>query len=297
MHEQESVMKNETCKFPWDFEIQTDHLISARRPDLMIINNKKRICRIVDLAFPVNHSTNLKERKKKDKDLDLTRDLIKTLEHEMTIMHIITGVIGSDTKGLVQGLEDLQITRRVESIQCTTLLNRTAYCEESWRLVVTHTSVKDNQLTVVWKTLKEQSNKGHGKEMETSREKLTLFWLQHTGWNDKIVVLEKTTWFHFRLMKTVFFFVADHFVGQLCTNPKIGRSLLSCLKATQCSTSEIGDGPLFNSCSLPVQVMTTGSLPAPSKWKSLDCHEYQRRDQGDENKVSGHGYSLWCGFK
>ena len=62
------------------------------------------------------------------------------------------------------------------------------------------------------------------------------------------------------------FFVADHqLVGQLCTNPKSDRSLLSCLKVTQCSTSEIGDAPLYNSCSLPIQVMTTGP---PSKCKS-----------------------------
>ena len=65
------------------------------------------------------------------------------------------------------------------------------------------------------------------------------------------------------------FFVADHLlVGQLCTNPKSGRSLLSCLKVTQCSTSEIGDAPLYNWCSLPIQVITTGPLPAPSKCKS-----------------------------
>ena len=60
------------------------------------------------------------------------------------------------------------------------------------------------------------------------------------------------------------FFVADHLlVGQLCTNPKSDRSLLSCLKVTQCSTSEI----MYDSCSLPIQVMTTGPLPAPSKCK------------------------------
>ena len=65
------------------------------------------------------------------------------------------------------------------------------------------------------------------------------------------------------------FFVADHLlVGQLWTNPKSDRSLLSCLKVTQCSTSEIGDAPLYNSCSLPIQVMSTGPLPAPSKCKS-----------------------------
>ena len=62
------------------------------------------------------------------------------------------------------------------------------------------------------------------------------------------------------------FIVVDHLlVGQLCTNSKSDRSLLSCLKVTQCSTSEIGDALLYNSCSLP---MTIGPLRAPSKCRS-----------------------------
>ena len=66
-----------------------------------------------------------------------------------------------------------------------------------------------------------------------------------------------------------FFFAVDHLlVCQLCTNLKSDRSLLSCLNVTQCSTSEIGDALLYNSCSLPTQVMTTGPLPAPPKCKS-----------------------------
>ena len=71
-------------------------------------------------------------------------------------------------------------------------------------------------------------------------------------------------------MKTGFLFsVVDHqLVGRLSTNPKSDRSLLSCLKVTQCSTSEIGDASLYNSCSLPIQVMTTGPLPELSKCKS-----------------------------
>ena len=65
------------------------------------------------------------------------------------------------------------------------------------------------------------------------------------------------------------FSVADHLhVGQLYTNPKSNRSLLSCLKVTQCSTSEIGDALLYNSCSLLIQVRTTGPLSAPLKCKS-----------------------------
>ena len=42
MHNPASVLENDTRKLLWDFDIQTDHLISARRPDLIIINKKKK---------------------------------------------------------------------------------------------------------------------------------------------------------------------------------------------------------------------------------------------------------------
>ena len=36
------VLENDTHKLQWDFNIQTDHLIPARRPDLIIIKKKKK---------------------------------------------------------------------------------------------------------------------------------------------------------------------------------------------------------------------------------------------------------------
>ena len=60
----ESVQENETYKLLWDFEIQTDHQISARRSDLIIINKEKRTCRIVDFAVPADHGVKLKESEK-----------------------------------------------------------------------------------------------------------------------------------------------------------------------------------------------------------------------------------------
>ena len=41
MHNPASVLENGSHKLLWDFDIQTEHLISARRPDLIIINKKK----------------------------------------------------------------------------------------------------------------------------------------------------------------------------------------------------------------------------------------------------------------
>ena len=41
MHNPESLLENETHKLLWDFEIQTEHLISARQPHQVIVNKNK----------------------------------------------------------------------------------------------------------------------------------------------------------------------------------------------------------------------------------------------------------------
>ena len=84
MYNPESVLENETHKIFWAFVIQTDHLISTRRPDLSIVNKKKkkRNFQIVDFAVSPDHKVKLKESEKRDNYLDLTRELKKTKEHE-----------------------------------------------------------------------------------------------------------------------------------------------------------------------------------------------------------------------
>ena len=41
MHNLNSILENETRKVFWDFEKQTDHLISVRQPDFELVNIKK----------------------------------------------------------------------------------------------------------------------------------------------------------------------------------------------------------------------------------------------------------------
>ena len=72
------VLENDTHKLLWDFDILTGHLISASWPDLIIINRKKeKKCKIVDFAVPADHRIKLKECEKKDKYLDIARQLKK----------------------------------------------------------------------------------------------------------------------------------------------------------------------------------------------------------------------------
>ena len=66
-----------------------------------------------------------KECEKKDKYLDLARELKKLWLMKVTIVPIVIGAFGTITKGLLKGLEDLEVGGRVETIQTTPLL-RTA---------------------------------------------------------------------------------------------------------------------------------------------------------------------------
>ena len=104
-----------------------DHLIPARRSDLIIINKKKekRTCKIVNFAVPADHRIKQKESEKKDKYLDLARELKELWNMQVKIIPIVIGAFGTVTKGLLKGLEDLEVGGRVETIRTTDLL-RTA---------------------------------------------------------------------------------------------------------------------------------------------------------------------------
>ena len=123
MHNPSPVLENATHKLLWDFNIQTDHLIPARRPESIINKHKKkRTCKIVDFAVTADHRIKLKECEKKDKYLDLARELKKLWNMQVTFIPIVIGAFGTVIKGLLKGLEDLEVGGLEETMQTTALL-------------------------------------------------------------------------------------------------------------------------------------------------------------------------------
>ena len=82
MHNPAPVIENNTHKLQWDSDIQTDHLTSAR-----IINKKKRTWKIVDFAVELKKQWNM----------------------QVTIIPILIGAFGTVIKGLLKGMEDLEV--------------------------------------------------------------------------------------------------------------------------------------------------------------------------------------------
>ena len=82
MQKPESVLENETHKILWDFEVQTDHLIPARRPNLVLIDKKRKACHLVDSAVPADHRVKMKESEKYQQILETCQRTEKTVENE-----------------------------------------------------------------------------------------------------------------------------------------------------------------------------------------------------------------------
>ena len=83
----------------------------------------------MDFAVPVDHRVKWKESEKKDKYVDLARELKKLWNMKVTFIPIVIGAIATD--GIVKGLGDLEIKGRVNTIQTTALL-RSARILETW---------------------------------------------------------------------------------------------------------------------------------------------------------------------
>ena len=80
--------------------------------------------------------------------LDLARELKKLWNMKVTIVPIVIGAFGTVTKGLLKGLEDLEVGGWVETVQMTALL-RTARIlrrvQETWGDLLS--------LKLQWKTI------------------------------------------------------------------------------------------------------------------------------------------------
>ena len=111
----------------------------------------------MDLAVPADHRVKLKESEKRDKYLDLARELKKLWNMKVMVTSTLTGAFGTVNKGLVLELQDLEIRGRVETIQTTALLRSVRILKSPGdlrKLAVTQTPVESHRLTLVEKTLK-----------------------------------------------------------------------------------------------------------------------------------------------
>ena len=112
----ESVLENEMHTISLDFEIQKDHPIPTRRPDLILINKKKMICHLVDFVVPTDHRMKIKDRKRRDKYLDFVRVIKKLWNMKLKVIVFILGALGTIPKSIDKSLREMEIKERIKAI-------------------------------------------------------------------------------------------------------------------------------------------------------------------------------------
>ena len=102
----------------------------------------------MNFAVQVDHRVKLKGSKKKDKYLDLARELKKLWNMKVTVIPIVIGALVTFIRGLVQGQEDLEIRGRVVTMKNYSIVEIGQNTEKSpgdlRRFAITQTPMKDH---------------------------------------------------------------------------------------------------------------------------------------------------------
>ena len=115
-------MENDKCKILWDFTIQTDHIIQARRPDIVLVNKQERTCQLIDVACPVDRKVVEKEEEKIEKYRDLAREVAKLWNVRVKIIPVVIGALGTIPNDLEERINEMGISLKTAQIQMSVLL-------------------------------------------------------------------------------------------------------------------------------------------------------------------------------
>ena len=100
-HKPASLVENGRVKILWGFNIQTDHAIQHRRPDIAVLYKNERKCHFIDISVPGDKRIELKEQKKIDNYIELRQDVKKIWNlSQVVVVPVVIGALGVTSKTL-----------------------------------------------------------------------------------------------------------------------------------------------------------------------------------------------------
>ena len=97
-HAPAPVTENDQVKMLWDFNIYCDRVISARRPDITIIDKAAKLITLVDVSIPADKRVTDKEDEKISKYKDLRIELERLWKMKTRIIPVVIGALGAISK-------------------------------------------------------------------------------------------------------------------------------------------------------------------------------------------------------
>ena len=119
----ERVVESEKSKILWDFTIQCDQKIEARRPDIVFIDKKEREVVIINVAIPGDDRVKDKELEKVEKYQLLKDEIAKVWRmRKVIVIPVVIGALGAVSVNFKEYMKRIGVNLKLEVIQKTALL-------------------------------------------------------------------------------------------------------------------------------------------------------------------------------
>ena len=118
----EGVMESENFKILWDFTVQCDRKIEARRADIVFIDTKEREVVITDVAIPGDDRVKDRELEKLEKYQLLKDEIAKVWRmRKVVVVPVVTGALGAVSVNFKECMKRIGVNVKLGVIQKTAL--------------------------------------------------------------------------------------------------------------------------------------------------------------------------------
>ncbi|KAM9816571.1 carbohydrate sulfotransferase 6 isoform X4 [Syngnathus typhle] len=128
------VAENGRAKILWDFQIQTDKMVMANQPDIVVVDKQQKKAVVVDIAIPSDGNIRKKELEKLEKYQGLKEELEKAWKVKASVVPVVIGALGAVTPKLEEWLQQIPGTSDIKSAVLGTakILRRTLKLPGLW---------------------------------------------------------------------------------------------------------------------------------------------------------------------
>ena len=111
-------MESENFKLLWDFTVQCDRKIEARRPDIAFIDKKETEVVMIDVAIPGDDRMKENELEKAEKYQLLKDEIAKVWRvRKVIVVPVVIGALGAVSVNFREYMKRIGVNVRLEVIQ------------------------------------------------------------------------------------------------------------------------------------------------------------------------------------
>ncbi|KAF7647953.1 hypothetical protein LDENG_00164190, partial [Lucifuga dentata] len=101
------VVENGRAKVLWEFKFQTDKLLLANQPDMVVVDKEQKKAVVIDVAVPADSNIRKKEHEKIEKYQGLKEELERTWKVKSKVVPVVIVALGAVTPKLGVWLQEI----------------------------------------------------------------------------------------------------------------------------------------------------------------------------------------------